>query len=350
MYRINSKSYITSDEWLQILNSLHLLDKLCFAKNIVIKPNLAAGSKADPDRHICTDMKLLSRVVELCHEINKSATIFIAESDSTGHGFAYLKFEHFNLPDGLQLVEEAKNVIRMLDLSRDRLTHIKNDRFMYFRGNHELWLSEQLSNSDFTISLANLKTHSVTLYTGACKNLFGCLPDFEKSGYHPFIHEVVHDLTLAIHPDLSILDAFYAMEKNGPVAGNDINGHFRIFSNNATEVDVLGAATIGINYGKVKYLKYLMKEATENILISEEIRNLKFMALPPDRILRINNFLGLALQKYGQNVANIGDILHVARTPARALIALFRPMLIKIFGLEKLKAIKKQIEGKNRYE
>ena len=41
---------------------------------------------------------------------------------------------------------------------------------------------------------------------------------------------------------------------------------------------------------------------------------------------------------------------YAAATPARALIALFRPMLIKIFGLEKLKAIKKQIEGKNRYE
>lgn len=345
MHVINKKYNIELSEWISILEQTGLIDKLCSANIIAIKPNLAAGHKADPQKHVCTDMNLLSNIIDLCHELNNKATMLICESDSTGHGFAYLKFEHFGLPDSLNISENAKRKTKVLDLSRDRLIQKENEGLLYFYNNHQLWLSEKFCEADFVISLANLKMHSVTLFTGACKNLFGCLPDFEKSGYHPYIHEVVHDLTVAINPDLSVVDAFYAMEKNGPVAGIDVSGNFRIFSNNAVEADVLGATTVGIKPNQVKYLSLLSKDMTIPSLDDNEISTLRFIAKLPDKTLRINNRLGLALQKHGLNVANTGDILHVARTPFRAFIAIVRPLLIKVFGLKRLKTIKGRIEG-----
>lgn len=345
MYAINTNYNIELSEWIGILEQTRLINKLTSANTIAIKPNLAAGHRADPRKHICTNMDLLTNIIKLCHELNNEATIIICESDSTGHGFAYLKFEHFGLPDRLDISESAKGKTDVLDLSRDRLVQKENERFLYFNNNRQLWLSDRFCRADFVISLANLKMHSVTLFTGACKNLFGCLPDFEKSVYHPYIHEVVHDLTIAINPDLSVVDAFYAMEKNGPVAGNDVNGNFRIFSNNAVEADVLGAAAVGIKSNQVKYLSLLAKDVIIPSIDDNEISKLRFAAKLPDKTLRFNNRLGLAIQKHGLNVANTGDILHVARTPFRAVITIVRPLLIKVFGLKRLKSIKGRMEG-----
>ena len=100
-------------------------------------------------------------------------------------------------------------------------------------------------DADFKVSFANLKTHSVTNYTGASKNLFGCLPDFEKSHYHPYIHNVIHDLVISIAPDLSIVDGFYGMEQNGPCNGFATNFGFTVFADNAVSADLCASHLTG---------------------------------------------------------------------------------------------------------
>jgi len=330
-------------EWNSILKSLGLFEKLINAKSIAIKPNLAAGAKADPKSHVCTDMVFLKNIINLCRLTNSHADIIVCEGDSTGNGFAYLKFSHFNLPN---IVDPDGAIgVQLLDLSRDRLTKIDDDRFLYFGHEQNLWLSEIFCNSDFTISLSNLKTHSVTLYTGACKNLFGCLPASVKSVYHPYIHKVVHDLTLAIQPDLNVVDAFYAMEKNGPVAGNDINGNVRIFGNNAYETDCYGARLIGIKESNVKYLKYLKKHCLPFTIDKELIRKYSFIAKYPDKLLSFNNCIGLTIQRFGIAIASLGNRLHIAKTPLRFCIAIFRPMLFHLLGYRRLKKIKTHLTG-----
>ena len=335
--------HIEIPEWENILEKLCLKEKIINSKRIVIKPNLAAGTKADPVRHICTDMVFLKNIVELCRAVNPSAEILICEGDSTGDGFAYLKFKHFELPE---IVDPSGDKgVKVLDMSRDQLRQLDDKRFLYFSHVENLWLSRTFLDADFKISLSNLKTHSVTLYTGVCKNLFGCLPASVKSVYHPYIHQVVHDLTLAIQPDLNVIDAFYAMEENGPVAGKDIDGGVRIFGNEAFEADCYGAALIGIDIKEVKYLKYLQKNCSQINLDKELINKYGFEADYPQKCLSINNSIGLWIQRRGYGIANTGDRIHIAKTPFRFIVAVFRPLLIKVFGIKKLKNIKRNIEG-----
>ena len=348
MIYFSKKRKIEYNDWTNMLRKLGVLQKLLNAKVIAIKPNLAGGSKADPKRHICTDINFLKNIIILCHKANPLARKIICESDSTGEGFAYLKFGNFNLPHTINA--ECGSIVETIDLSRDRLRKIKDERFIYFKNGKNLFISEELCNADFVISLSNLKTHSVTLYTGACKNLFGCLPTSTKSVYHPYIHQVVHDMTLALNPDLNVVDAFFAMEKNGPIGGNDIDGGVRIYSNSATEADLCGTRIIGIKPEKVKYLKLLIKNLQSPKLDHLQIKKFSFYAKMPGKWLRINNTIGLWIQAIGDGVSGMGDRIHTARNPIRAIISIFRPLLINIFGINKLKRLKKQINEKVNYD
>ncbi|MBI5399245.1 DUF362 domain-containing protein [Candidatus Saganbacteria bacterium] len=101
------------------------------------------------------------------------------------------------------------------------------------------------------ISLAKLKTHGWTLYTGAIKNLFGLIPGFHKSQYHlkapqprPFSQMLV-DIFEIVKPKLNIIDAVYGMEGDGPSAGQKRFMGAILLSTDAVALDAVGAQAIG---------------------------------------------------------------------------------------------------------
>ena len=341
MIYVNKTRDMDREEWDRIVDALGLRPRLAAANTVLIKPNLAAGTYVDPSTHVISDFRLLKSAVEYVHAVNPGAVIYIAESDSTGYGFAYLKFEHLNLPACLELPKETEKQVRLLDMTRDRLRLAEDRRFLLYTNiDRQLWLSETLLNADFTVSLSNLKTHAVTGYTGACKNLFGCLPDFDKSVNHPRIHRVIHDLTIAIHPDLSVVDAFYGMEKNGPVQGADVDTGYRVMSDDAVEADLYAAATIGYPPKKIKYLRLLCKTLGRSM---ETEARLITPYKKAGLFLRIMNAVGLFFQRCGQAVAAFGHRVHSCPTPAVLAITLVRPVLLRVFDYEKLKAWKRKI-------
>lgn len=341
MIYVNKEREITSSEWQTIIGNLGLSEKLMAAKTIVIKPNLAAGTYVDPKNHVISDMYLLKSTIEYFSEVNHSATIYIAESDSTGYGFAFLKFEHLNLPGCLELSPDVLSRVKLLDMTRDRLEKVEDERLILYTSiDRQLWLSETLLHADFKVSLSNLKTHAVTGYTGACKNLFGCLPDFDKSVNHPRIHKVIHDLVIGIHPDLNVVDAFYGMEKNGPVQGIDVDTGYRVFSNDALEADIYAASTIGYPPQKVGYLEKLAKTAGTEIRTSADVVKTYRKA---GLFLRCMNSIGLFFQRCGQGIASFGHRIHSCPTLPILVITIARPILLKLFDYEKLKAWKRKI-------
>lgn len=341
MIYINKNREINSEEWREIIDTLNLREKLESAKSIVIKPNFAAGTYVDPKTHVMSDLTLLRSCVLYLAEANDEAVIYIAEADSTGYGFAYLKFEHLGLPESLELPPKVADRVQLLDMTRDRLVRVENERFrLYTSIDRQLCLSRTLMESDFRICLSNLKTHAVTGYTGACKNLFGCLPDFDKSVNHPRIAKVIHDLVIAIQPDLNVVDAFYGMEKNGPVQGIDIDSGYRVFSNDAIEADIYASKTIGYPTKKVGYLKLLSKTYGVSLDSNAEVvREYQ----KPGAFLRAMNGLGLGIQGCGQAIASFGHRIHSCPTPIVLGITIIRPILLKLFDYEKLKAWKRKI-------
>ena len=340
MIYINKNRNIEPQEWDNILNKLGLKKKICTANTVLIKPNFAAGGYADPKTHVVSDLNFLSNVVQLVYSTNPHVEIIIAEADSTGYGFAYAKFEHLGLPESLNLPPEIH--VTLLDMTRDRLQEVEDTRFKYYKDfDHQLWLSEKLLEADVVVSLSNLKMHTVTGYTGACKNLFGCLPDFDKSPNHTHIHTVIHDLTFAIKPTLSVVDAFYGMEGNGPVQGVDINSGYRVFSEDPVEADLYAAYTVGVNPYRVKYLKLLCETCKREKMINppQVVRRYS----KPRRFVRVMNAVGIFIQGSGQIIASFGHRIHSCTNFTQLCIVIARPILLKIFSIDKLREIKRKI-------
>ena len=311
MIYLNENRIITAEEWQEITDCLNLRKKIDGAKTIVIKPNFTAGAYADSKTHANSDLFLLRSCILFLAGENPHATIYIGEADTLGYGFAYLKFEHLGLPESLNLPGPVAERVRLLDLTRDRLVRVKDKKLKFYTsGERQLFLSRTLMEADFRISLSNLKTHDITGYTGACKNLFGCLPDFNKSVYHPYLSKVVHDLVVAVQPDLSIVDAFYGMEKDGPIQGDDVDLGFRVISDNAAEADLYAVKTVAFPAEDVGYLRLLYQ--TCGISLDPDVKIIRKFA-GPGFFLRAKNALGLNIQRGGQAIAAFGHRLYIRR-------------------------------------
>ena len=109
-------------------------------------------------------------------------------------------------------------------------------------------------DADLVIGLPKLKTHQLTLMTGAVKLQYGYLPGLTKAEYH--LHagrsvdrfaELLLDLYLTLPPELYIMDAVVGMEGNGPSHGEPKNIGLIMASTSATALDYVAARVIGFD-------------------------------------------------------------------------------------------------------
>ena len=87
------------------------------------------------------------------------------------------------------------------------------------------YLARAVLEADVIVNLPKFKTHSLTVFTGAIKNIYGCLPEGLRVRYHrefqgPKFHSVLVDLFSAVRPQLHIMDAIVGMEGDGPANGD----------------------------------------------------------------------------------------------------------------------------------
>lgn len=189
------------------------------------------------------------------------------------------------------------------------------------------------------ISIANLKTHSVTLFTGTCKNLVGLLPDRNKEIYHPDIDKVIHDLVKTVPTQLNILDGFYAMEENGPIQGRPINLKCRVYSVKPTIADIVGCKMINMNYRKVKHIWHL----ASNDYLRYDSEYPRYRIAYPGKCLRFFNLIGLFIQKIGMILYNYGNRVHCSISLFYFVIISMRPLLLMFFDLKMLKRWKRKL-------
>lgn len=173
---------------------------------------------------------------------------------------------------------------------------------------------------DIFINIAKLKTHEYTRYTGCVKNLYGTLPAEQRSALHAQFKEVndfsnmLVDLYQCIAPDLSILDAVMGMEGSGPSAGEPREIGVLIASDNAHDVDYVGARLIGMRPEEVKTLENAIRRGLvtmqEDAALAEKIAQLsvKNFKMPANSANSLSNrlpkpvyrFLSRHMKKYPQ--------------------------------------------------
>ncbi|MEN3002993.1 DUF362 domain-containing protein [Dehalobacterium formicoaceticum] len=124
-----------------------------------------------------------------------------------------------------------------------------------------LTLVRAMWEADGVVSLAKLKTHGMTVFTGAVKNMFGGIPGLIKAEYHfkmpdqqDFSHLLV-DICQKINPRFSLLDGIVGMEGAGPSSGTPRPIRALVGGCNPHQVDWVGASLIGLDQDKAPTLR-----------------------------------------------------------------------------------------------
>ena len=137
-------------------------------------------------------------------------------------------------------------------------------------------------NADVIISLPKLKTHAMTSYTGAVKNLFGTIPGTYKAELHFRLNErksfcsMLVDLHECVKPTLSIMDAVWGMEGNGPSGGKPRFIGTLIGGINPYAVDMVCASMISLKPSDI----FMLASAMERGLCPKTVEEIEILGLP----------------------------------------------------------------------
>ncbi len=125
-------------------------------------------------------------------------------------------------------------------------------------------LTKTLLEADAVFSLAKLKTHSFTRYTGAVKNLFGLVHGLKKAEYHMRMRspeafsEMLVDLAEHVRPRLTIMDGIVGMDGDGPSGGRQRNTGVMLASTDPHALDAVALQLVGAEPESVWTVKAAM--------------------------------------------------------------------------------------------
>jgi uncharacterized protein (DUF362 family) len=125
----------------------------------------------------------------------------------------------------------------------------------------QLLLPKMLIDSDAVVDMPVMKTHEFKIYSGALKNLFGCVPDDRRIFMHHQLDEVLYQLYSFLKPQLTVMDAITAMEGNGPTKGKPVKMNLILTSDDALAVDLTATELMGINWREIGYLKHAAEKS-----------------------------------------------------------------------------------------
>jgi NAD-dependent dihydropyrimidine dehydrogenase PreA subunit len=137
--------------------------------------------------------------------------------------------------------------------------------------------------ADLVINLPKLKTHYLTLYTGAVKNVFGVVPGTRKREVHlrapgmaDFSRELVNLLEI-VRPGLTIMDGIVGQEGRGPGTGGAPHAYGLLAASiDPVALDVVLSGAMGFTPGEIVHLK----EAGERDLGVADPREIRVIGNP----------------------------------------------------------------------
>jgi uncharacterized protein (DUF362 family)/ferredoxin len=229
---------------------------------VFVKINhLAPPSK--PERGIVTHPVFAEAVIELLKR--HGADIIVGDDIESGEpdGFAISGFR--------QMCERAQ--VKLINLREGGFTEVPCNGVML----DKVYASSIVREADVIVDLPKLKTHSLTVFTGGIKNMYGTIPGGLRSRYHGLYKGVVDfsqmltDVFSTVTPHLTIMDGIMAMEGQGPAAGKLRNIGIILLSRDAVALDAVATAITGLDPSAV----YTTKFATERGLGTGDIARIE---------------------------------------------------------------------------
>jgi len=222
------------EESINLIGGLETIIKPC--SKVFIKINhLSPPSEAE--RGIVTHPAFVEAVLELLKGFDAEITVGDDIDSSKGNGFQVSGFR------------------QMCDRMGVRLINLRETGFVETNcGGHflnKVFLSSTVLDADVIINLPKLKTHSLTIFTGGVKNMFGIIPHGQRIRFHgEYIRvedfcQVLTDIFSNAIPQLTIMDGIIAMEGDGPSSGKLRKVGVVLAGRDSVAVDAVATKIIG---------------------------------------------------------------------------------------------------------
>ena len=266
---------------------------------------MQSALRKKPEEAATTHPEIAAAVARLVKEVGGIPII----GDSPGGLFTERALKGVYRTCGMTAVAERDNIELNYNVGETEVSHpegkiIKN-----------LTVMKVLEEVDAVINIAKLKSHGMTMYTGAVKNLFGVIPGTCKAEYHLRMKklddfaDMLLDISTYVKPVLSVMDAVVGMEGQGPSAGDPRKIGAILASTSPYALDTVCVSLVGINPDLVCTIKRAQARGY--------CSNINHVSLLGDSLeqLRINDFkipshkhVGFIEQYFGENSIIAGFI------------------------------------------
>jgi uncharacterized protein (DUF362 family) len=217
-------------------------------RKIFVKPNM---SHPEYVPGVVTNPALISELVSLLRD--GAQEVVVGESN----GFNYPCASAFEKTGIEAAVKEAGGTV--INLSEDKVVKVNFEDGKQVK---RLFLPKTVLDADAVVDLALMKTHEFTMYSGAIKNLFGCVPSNRRIYLHPYLSEVFYRLYSVFKPQLTVMDARTALQGNGPTKGNPVKMDLMLTSNDALAIDMIASKIMSLKLKEVAHLNYIAEKTS----------------------------------------------------------------------------------------
>ncbi|MGA8905201.1 MAG: DUF362 domain-containing protein [Candidatus Bathyarchaeia archaeon] len=214
------------------------------ADKIAIKINLC--DYRPPETGATTHPVFLDAFLGYVKSGNPSAKISVVESDASRARPDLIR----NWLGITQILD--KHGVEWVNLSKGKWVR-KKVKGLKFRS---IKVPETVLTADTLVSMAKLKTHSLTTISCSLKNIFGCILTPNKIKFHDFLDQAIVDACTLMRPQLSIVDGIIGLGgPKGPVDGIPIHAGLVLAGLDPVAVDAACATTMGLNPHRIGHLR-----------------------------------------------------------------------------------------------
>ncbi len=226
---------------------------------VLIKPNLLTD--AEPARAVTTHPEIVRALIRLAREAGASPCV----ADS---------------PAGALRVSEVWEKTGFRALCEQEHTPLlnleKTDSVAFLCDGVRFTIAKPVLEADLVVNAPKVKTHSLTLFTGAIKNLYGTIPGFQKANLHTAfptpqdMGRLLATIADTIRPGLSVADGVVGMDGNGPSAGHPIPLGFVAASPDPVALDAALCGCLGIPLNRVSGFRHVERARHQDIALLGE--------------------------------------------------------------------------------
>jgi uncharacterized protein (DUF362 family)/ferredoxin len=219
-------------------------DRVSAGATVLVKPNLM--SAREPDRAVTTHPAVTRAVVAYFGE--KDCRVLLGDSPSGA--LKGVRRVWNNTGTAAVAAETGAELVNFESYGSVR--RAVGGRFI--RG---IYVTKAVEEADVVVSVAKLKTHSLTVMSGAVKNLFGLVPGLAKAELHrkaphpADFGELLVDLLPVLRPSYTVVDAVVGMAGDGPASGDLYPFGFVAGGADPAQLDVFLAGCLGMKPGDV---------------------------------------------------------------------------------------------------